>query len=611
MSFSLTPTTPNYVDIHDAFCNLEKYGNVSVETLNLVKGFIYGVNSFPSYANVPLRFLKVYRKLKKDNNLHITKADKTNALVVLNKQDYIDKIDLLLNDVNTYEPLISNPCERVLSHFNKKVKSILKNNQDLMKRFLTISPSMPYLYGLVKTHKPNNPIRPIISSTGSVTYKLSKWLVKILSPLVGNISNSNIKHNVDFIEKLNSVNINFHFKMISFDVTSLFTKVPVDDLFDYLADVLDNFDLPLPTVSILDLIKLCVCDSVFTFDDKFYVQKFGMAMGNPLSPVLSNLYMEFFETKFLPSILPPGVIWFRYVDDIFCIWPVIADVKNFLLELNSLVPSIKFTYEEERDFCLPFLDVNVHRTPNGFKFSVYRKPTHVCSYIHYYSNHSDKIKKATFSSMFLRALRVCSPDFLSEEFQYIFSISEKLKYPNYFIQCALRKAQKTFYSVDTREPFNHQNLLVLPYSNLLMTVPQFCKNFNINVVFSFPNTLKNVLIKNSPKVSQGCIYEVPCKNCNSCYVGQSGKELSTRIRQHRYSVRIGQMSNALFLHMNDFNHAIDWEGAHVIVYCNNITKRNIIESALIKYRNDLINVSQGMYKLDPFVVKEIFKLVSM
>ena len=130
-------------------------------------------------------------------------------------------------------------------------------------------------------------------------------------------------------------------------------------------------------------------------------------------------------------------------------------------------------------------------------------------------------------------------------------------------------------------------------------------------MFRFSNTLKNIMIKNSPRISEGCIYEIPCKNCNCRYIGQSGKGLATRIKQHKYSVRTGQMSNALFLHLSNFNHSIDWDKANVILYCNNITKRNIIESALIKYNQHLLNVSQGMYKLDPFIVKEICKHVSV
>ena len=283
LNFSITPPVPNYIDIAESLCNFEKKSNITDDIINIVKGFIYGASSIPSYSNVPLRFFNVYKKLKNDVNLHITKADKSNALVILDKQEYNEKMYLLLNDVNTYGLLNSNPLNRVIANYNEKIKGIFKDNQVLLKQFLNRAPSLSYLYGLVKTHKPNNPIRPIISSVGSVTYRLSKWLVKLLSPFVGSISSSNIKHNVDLVEKLNNLNINYPFKMISFDVVSLFTKVPVDDLLEYLSEFLSNFDLELPTESIIELIKLCICDSVFTFEDKFYVQKFGMAMGNPRS----------------------------------------------------------------------------------------------------------------------------------------------------------------------------------------------------------------------------------------------------------------------------------------------------------------------------------------
>ena len=202
------------------------------------------------------------------------------------------------------------------------------------------------------------------------------------------------------------------------------------------------------------------------------------------------------------------------------------------------MPSIQFSFEEESNGCLPVLDVNIYRTFNGFKFSVFRKPTNVCSYIHFYSSHSNQVKMSTFTSMFLRAFRVCSPEFLQKEIDDIFDISEKLKYPRYFMDNALKKAQKTFYSV-TRRPFDNQNLLVLPYSNALSNVPRFCRNFGINVVFRYTSTLKNILIKNSPKSSLGCVYKIPCKDCNHSYFGQSGKGLVNRLKQHKYSVRTG------------------------------------------------------------------------
>ena len=108
----------------------------------------------PNEKNCPKRFTKALSVLKKDQHLHITKADKSNAVVIMNKQDYINKMETLLSDEDTYERLQNNPIESVNSNFNKKVKSLLKDNEDVLKCVTSISPSLPYMYGVIKTHKP-------------------------------------------------------------------------------------------------------------------------------------------------------------------------------------------------------------------------------------------------------------------------------------------------------------------------------------------------------------------------------------------------------------------------------------------------------------------------
>ena len=607
LNFGISNRYVDCVDIAKSFTNLEKYGDIANDDINMCKGIVYGCMAKSFYLNVPLRFMVAYQNLKKDNDLHITKGDKANVVVVMNRVDYVSKITDLLNDRQTYEKLRSDPLHNVNSNFNKKLKLILNGQNDLIKKFSSQCPRLPYLYGLVKTHKPNNPIRPIVSSVGSVCYKLSKWLVKVLTPLVGNISGTSILNNVDFVNRLCSLNINFEFKMVSFDVVSLFTKVPVDDLLDFLKDELENFDMPISPSKILDLIKLCIKDCKFSFDSNFYKQKFGMAMGNPLSPVLSNLYMEFFEAKILSRILPRNIYWFRYVDDIFCIWPKSENLQNFLAALNNLVPSIRFTLEEEENCILPFLDVCVHRDFRSFKFDIFRKPTNICSYIHFYSNHETKIKKSVFSGMFLRALRICSPEFMENEIQKIYEIAVNLKYPNYLIDSALRAARKIFYSNDDKIPFSTKNILSLPFHINFNGIPRILKMFGVNVVFRYCN-IKSFIIKNSPGDELGCIYKVPCNVCNKQYIGQTGKDLSVRLKQHKYSVRTAQESNALFIHLSVFNHTIDWDGARELVRCSDIVKRNLIESCFIKFYNDtVLNISPGLFKLDSFIINEIVR----
>ena len=393
--------------------------------------------------------------------------------------------------------------------------------------------------------------------------------------------------------------------MVSFDVVSLFTKVPVNDLLDFLKEELENYDLPLSITKIIDLVRLCIIDCKFCFNDEFYVQKFGMAMGNPLSPDLSNIYMEYFEKRILQRILPTKVVWYRYVDDIFCVWPIEVNLQDFLTRLNNLVPSIKFTLEKETNCTLSFLDVVVHREDRRFCYSIHRKPTSICSYIHFYSNHHHNVKLSVFSGMFLRALRICSPQFLDGEVEKIYDIALKLKYPSIFIDKAWQKARKTFYSQDERPVHSMINILKLPYDERLLEVPKILKLFNITAVFSNWN-VKNIIIRNSPHNAPGCIYKIPCKNCNKTYYGQTSKELSTRIKQHKYSIRTGQTSNALFVHLSDSDHPIDWGEAKPLIFCKDFIKINILESCIIKssYENNL-NLSHGLFKIDALIIKKV------
>ena len=285
---------------------------------------------------------------------------------------------------------------------------------------------------------------------------------------------------------------------------------------------MDNVNLPIEKNDFIELLKLCIKDCKFVFNGKYYSQKFGLAMGNPLSPVLSNLYMEFFETKFLINILPHNAKWLRYVDDVLCLWPCNENLDSFLFRLNNLVPSIKFTLEREIESKIPFLDVLIYRTGHTFKYSVYRKPTNVESYIHFYSSHPISVKKSVFSSMFLRALRICSPEFIDEEIDHIFDIGKNLKYPEYVIQTAFKQARNTFYSSTEKTKFDKNNLLVLPYSTNFENIPKLLKAFQINVVFSNKYTLRNMFIKNSPECTVGSVYKIECRDCDSFYIGQTG-----------------------------------------------------------------------------------------
>ena len=96
---------------------------------------------------------------------------------------------------------------------------------------------------------------------------------------------------------------------------------------------------------------------------------------SPVSAVVANLYMEFFEELALESAPSRPRLWKRYADDTCCILKT-CDVDGLLNHLNSIRPTIKFTMELEEEGSLPFLDTRVTRLANGkLDITVYRKKT--------------------------------------------------------------------------------------------------------------------------------------------------------------------------------------------------------------------------------------------
>ena len=148
-------------------------------------------------------------------------------------------------------------------------------------------------------------------------------------------------------------------------------------------------------------------------------------MGSPLSPVIANIYMEYFESLAIPS--SPTLIkwWFRYVDDVHS-----TTRKGQGNNLNSIDPCIKFTIELPGTDGLPLLDTLTEPTPNAIESTVYRKPTHTDRNLDYNSNHPISVKLSVIYTLICRAKQVCStPEFLAKEMDHLHKALQGNHYP--------------------------------------------------------------------------------------------------------------------------------------------------------------------------------------
>ena len=166
-------------------------------------------------------------------------------------------------------------------------------------------------------------------------------------------------------------------------------------------------------------------------------------MGSPVSPVVANLYMEFFEHRALTSAVNPPRLWRRYVDDTFAILQQ-SQREEFLQHSDSVDLSIHFTTEEaKQDGFMPFLDTLVTPQDGGtLRNSVYRKPTHTDLYLQWDSHHNLAFKYSVINTLTHRAKAVYSNSkLLEEEFKDLHEVLYQCKYPKWAINKVLKQQE--------------------------------------------------------------------------------------------------------------------------------------------------------------------------
>ena len=132
------------------------------------------------------------------------------------------------------------------------------------------------------------------------------------------------------------------------------------------------------------------------------------------------------------------------------------------------------------------------------------------------------------------------------------------------------------------------------------------------------NTLKNILVHPKDKREAAktceCIYEIPCKNCNKTYIGETGRAFGTRLEEHKSEAE--KMAKKKFTratrkdsldetfksavtdHVAQDNHVIDWKGAKIVDKDSCRFTRWIREAIWIRKRGDkTINRDEGTYNL--------------
>ncbi len=453
------------------------------------------INSRPPPPNLPREQRLAIRTLRDDKNIKVLPADKGNAVVVINMEDYNDKMRQILNDPLHFAVLPENPTKKREDLLNKFLLRKLRQPDIISQRlhsFLRASDSRtPQLYGLVKVHKDGYPLRPIMSAYGAFNYHVGKLLVWILAPYMSNCS-SFIRNSADFASQITQQRPGYS-RLVSFDVKSLFTMVPVREAVNLALELIKKDEdsrnwIPLEHLHKLFEFSTSFCN--FQFDGVDYDQTDGLSMGNPLAPPLAHLFMVQIENSALNTAIQnernfkfQPLWWKRWVDDIFARitkrdFERLSNIVDFL---NSLHESIQFTVETESSGALPFLEVKVSATSrrNGnYETSVYRKPTHTNQYVQWDSAHPPSQKIGIFRTLLTRAKRICSPANYNSEKSNLIEIFAQNGYPRNQLVKEIWKFENTQQQPNPRE--NEDSVILsIPYvpgfSDTQQTLEKNCR----------------------------------------------------------------------------------------------------------------------------------------
>ena len=254
------------------------------------------------------------------------------------------------------------------------------------------------------------------ASWGMATYDLAKWLSKILRPLVGS-SGRILKDTKDLVEIMDEVALSEDKIVVSFDVKSLFTSIPVDEAISICAERLKGDDTvekrtKMKVGTIVKLLQFCLKSTEFVHGGVLYKQLDGVAMhvGSPVSPVVADIFMDELEKKAFEELEAPPRIWHRFVDDVIS---VINSLEEAVLldHLNEQHPRITFTMERENDWKMPFMDKLFKRgEEEKLDRAVYRKPTHTGRCLSFDSHNPASVKRGIVRGFVSRAIKVCSDE---------------------------------------------------------------------------------------------------------------------------------------------------------------------------------------------------------
>jgi hypothetical protein len=273
----------------------------------------------------------------------------------------------------------------ITAKFQKDIRTTLNECKQIIDtdskwRYINLNPGTLVLKGLIKVHKENTLIRPIVNFRNAPTYNLAKMFTNVLEKYIPLPFIYNVQNSVQLMKDLANIPYVPGLRLASLDISNMYTNIPINELLDIMEDTCINNGLE-PTLrqEILRITRLIVTQNYLNFQDKTYIKKNGLAMGAPTSSFLLEIFLQYIENTKIADILRSSRIegYYRYDDDIqrTVYNESHTDIEEVQKSFNDITSGLNFTLEREKDGELNFLDLTLTRKENELSFDIFRKHT--------------------------------------------------------------------------------------------------------------------------------------------------------------------------------------------------------------------------------------------
>jgi hypothetical protein len=257
----------------------------------------------------------------------------------------------------------------------------------MMTRRAGLVSMVAYFYQMIKIHKTPWKTRPVISAPGCLTEGLAKWLHQELHPLSSALD-SCLKSSLELKLELDRFRppADRMIRLFTADAKSMYTNIDTDHALIVFAAYFRTHPNPNAT-AILQALDIIMKNNVFKFDDLFYLQCNGTAMGTPPAPAYANLYFGAHEHRRLPEWTASLALYKRYIDDIFGIWicdPNAAEDQRKWLEFQQQWNSFgQLEWEfSEHTTTINYLDLTISLDPHQqISTKLFEKPQNIYAYL--------------------------------------------------------------------------------------------------------------------------------------------------------------------------------------------------------------------------------------